>query len=140
VLFLFFQAEDGIRAFHVTGVQTCALPIYPNRDMPPVTSSAAVMFSGSTPWARSPVATALGSRITSPRGSSSSERVGVTVSGIDGGSSPNSAERGSAPIDVRLRMSAKLLGGGNTPGVSRDTRPTRSEERRVGKEWRSMWS
>src|SRR5690606_40898746 len=26
VLF-FFQAEDGIRDFHVTGVQTCALPI-----------------------------------------------------------------------------------------------------------------
>src|SRR5690606_39978524 len=26
--FLFFQAEDGIRDFHVTGVQTCALPIY----------------------------------------------------------------------------------------------------------------
>src|SRR5690606_39839089 len=27
------QAEDGIRDFHVTGVQTCALPIY-FRDMP----------------------------------------------------------------------------------------------------------
>src|SRR5690606_39889519 len=26
----FFQAEDGIRDFHVTGVQTCALPIYQN--------------------------------------------------------------------------------------------------------------
>src|SRR5690606_38994967 len=26
--FFFFQAEDGIRAFHVTGVQTCALPIF----------------------------------------------------------------------------------------------------------------
>src|SRR5207302_6162656 len=26
--FFFFQAEDGIRDFHVTGVQTCALPIY----------------------------------------------------------------------------------------------------------------
>src|SRR5207253_8330875 len=25
----FFQAEDGIRDGHVTGVQTCALPIYP---------------------------------------------------------------------------------------------------------------
>src|SRR5690625_868125 len=25
---LFFQAEDGIRDGHVTGVQTCALPIY----------------------------------------------------------------------------------------------------------------
>src|SRR5690606_40216778 len=24
---VFFQAEDGIRDFHVTGVQTCALPI-----------------------------------------------------------------------------------------------------------------
>src|SRR5690606_39318489 len=24
----FFQAEDGIRDFHVTGVQTCALPIW----------------------------------------------------------------------------------------------------------------
>src|SRR5690606_40984327 len=27
---LFFQAEDGIRDFHVTGVQTCALPISPS--------------------------------------------------------------------------------------------------------------
>src|SRR5690606_40338925 len=27
VVFFFFQAEDGIRDFHVTGVQTCALPI-----------------------------------------------------------------------------------------------------------------
>src|SRR5690606_40338455 len=26
----FFQAEDGIRDFHVTGVQTCALPISPD--------------------------------------------------------------------------------------------------------------
>src|SRR5690606_40794517 len=27
----FFQAADGIRDFHVTGVQTCALPIWPSR-------------------------------------------------------------------------------------------------------------
>src|SRR5690606_39754799 len=27
-LYCFFQAEDGIRDFHVTGVQTCALPIF----------------------------------------------------------------------------------------------------------------
>src|SRR5262249_56509840 len=26
--FFFFQAEDGIRDWSVTGVQTCALPIY----------------------------------------------------------------------------------------------------------------
>src|SRR5690606_14257782 len=33
-LFFFFQAEDGIRDFHVTGVQTCALPICPRRMSP----------------------------------------------------------------------------------------------------------
>src|SRR3712207_7572477 len=27
-MFFFFQAEDGIRDIGVTGVQTCALPIY----------------------------------------------------------------------------------------------------------------
>src|SRR5436309_6303154 len=35
----FFQAEDGIRDFHVTGVQTCALPIFAFGDAP---------FKGST--------------------------------------------------------------------------------------------
>src|SRR2546421_1880363 len=29
VVLFFFQAEDGIRDLIVTGVQTCALPIYP---------------------------------------------------------------------------------------------------------------
>src|SRR5690606_40519974 len=29
--FFFFQAEDGILDFHVTGVQTCALPICSRR-------------------------------------------------------------------------------------------------------------
>src|SRR5690625_5346411 len=36
--FFFFQAEDGIRDGHVTGVQTCALPIYEprsGRSIPP---------------------------------------------------------------------------------------------------------
>src|SRR6266511_1561908 len=28
IFFFFFQAEDGIRDCHVTGVQTCALPIW----------------------------------------------------------------------------------------------------------------
>src|SRR5437868_11050096 len=28
IFFFFFQAEDGIRDRNVTGVQTCALPIY----------------------------------------------------------------------------------------------------------------
>src|SRR5256885_10240068 len=37
--FFFFQAEDGIRDYKVTGVQTCALPILFLRD---ITTSSAV--------------------------------------------------------------------------------------------------
>src|SRR2546427_4405856 len=33
-LFFFFQAEDGIRDLTVTGVQTCALPIWPSDPHP----------------------------------------------------------------------------------------------------------
>src|SRR2546426_7777285 len=40
IFFFFFQAEDGIRDYKVTGVQTCALPIshtapglYPEHDL-----------------------------------------------------------------------------------------------------------
>src|SRR5690606_40155479 len=36
LLFFFFQAEDGIRDFHVTGVQTCALPIFTARALAPL--------------------------------------------------------------------------------------------------------
>src|SRR2546426_2569690 len=32
-VFFFFQAEDGIRDYKVTGVQTCALPISPGYTM-----------------------------------------------------------------------------------------------------------
>src|SRR5438093_7675093 len=32
--FFFFQAEDGIRDWSVTGVQTCALPISPGGRLP----------------------------------------------------------------------------------------------------------
>src|SRR5256885_4956084 len=33
-IFFFFQAEDGIRDYKVTGVQTCALPILAPPDRP----------------------------------------------------------------------------------------------------------
>src|SRR5690606_35694966 len=36
--FFFFQAEDGIRDFHVTGVQTCALPIFTKTASEPMPS------------------------------------------------------------------------------------------------------
>src|SRR5690606_40648351 len=33
-----FQAEDGIRDFHVTGVQTCALPIWSHSRLAPAST------------------------------------------------------------------------------------------------------
>src|SRR5256885_6191881 len=73
--FFFFQAEDGIRDYKVTGVQTCALPI------------------------------SLAPRVT----------------------------RGNAyasPLSLRPPVCARAP----------DRDPSRSEERRVGKECRSRWS
>src|SRR5690625_7860361 len=40
MMFFFFQAEDGIRDGHVTGVQTCALPILSLTGRPRPTSQA----------------------------------------------------------------------------------------------------
>src|SRR5215208_8080496 len=60
-LFFFFQAEDGIRDGHVTGVQTCALPIWawsprPARPArpPPPTALACSAPRPPGPWSRSP--------------------------------------------------------------------------------------
>src|SRR5688572_32738613 len=53
--FFFFQAEDGIRDLTVTGVQTCALPIWSacSRSSPaPRTSSPGAFGSWSTPARR----------------------------------------------------------------------------------------
>src|SRR6266511_838564 len=46
----FFQAEDGIRCFHVTGVQTCALPILFRESM---AENAAMIFVFARPDYRS---------------------------------------------------------------------------------------
>src|SRR5690606_39384108 len=46
---LFFHAEDGIRGFHVTGVQTCALPISRASDLASSwdgTAGAAIALAG----------------------------------------------------------------------------------------------
>src|SRR5690606_40975172 len=42
----FFQAEDGIRDFHVTGVQTCALPILRSAEGSSPRQSTAVVRDG----------------------------------------------------------------------------------------------
>src|SRR2546426_9881254 len=54
--FFFFQAEDGIRDYKVTGVQTCALPISSNTNSP-CCSVSLMTASGSrgSPWQEQPV-------------------------------------------------------------------------------------
>src|SRR5437879_12962370 len=86
----FFQAEDGIRDTSVTGVQTCALPIYRHRRL---------LTAG-------------------PR----------RLPGLGRACRLRNARGGGG---VRDRWG---------PGGSGDGAWHRSEERRVGKEWRSRWS
>src|SRR5690606_40658673 len=50
--FFFFQAEDGIRDFHVTGVQTCALPI--SKAISPITTPPPIMAKSSKKDATTP--------------------------------------------------------------------------------------
>src|SRR5690606_40703122 len=90
-----FQAEDGIRDFHVTGVQTCALPILPS----PISRIIFFTFAG-----------AAGSWV----GLQPSSRLVI--------SSINFIGR------YLLERRFVIVGG--------YIRVTRSEERRVGKEWR----
>src|SRR5947209_13612668 len=95
----FFQAEDGIRDIGVTGVQTCALPIWLN-------SPTSYTYT----WQRdgSSIAAATSSNYT------------LTASDV-----------GKA---VTCTVVAHNAVGDSAPAISR------SEERRVGKEWRSGWS
>src|SRR5207302_4063830 len=48
-LCFFFQAEDGIRDFHVTGVQTCALPISPLQTAAPPAAQVAAAPASTAP-------------------------------------------------------------------------------------------
>src|SRR5207244_7480541 len=82
--FFFFQAEDGIRDDLVTGVQTCALPIYSR--------------GGGSPELRS---------------------------------RRRARRRDRSSGDPPPRLSPLRL---------RETRGVRSEERRVGREWRGQWA
>src|SRR5256885_5345138 len=92
--FFFFQAEDGIRDYKVTGVQTCALPIS-STAAPPGNSRS--LFTANS---------------TFPLGKTHPSRV------------PFGFLHVTFPSSSTMYVSA----------------PSRSEERRVGKECRSRWS
>src|SRR2546430_10218120 len=59
--FFFFQAEDGIRDLTVTGVQTCALPIFPGfYDQVAKLSNAERKSMNSLPWKKKDFEKAVG--------------------------------------------------------------------------------
>src|SRR5690606_40769898 len=91
----FFQAEDGIRDFHVTGVQTCALPIL-QPSLPISNRSFAIIVDSRTYQA-------------------CEENLQAYREAI---------EKQGLPTYIIHEQWAS---------------PARSEERRVGKEWRSWW-
>src|SRR5690606_40165966 len=98
--FFFFQAEDGIRYFHVTGVQTCALPIC--RDITEFWRRWHISLSS---WLRDYLYIPLGG---------------------------NRKSTFSTYLFCLLFFVAVFFGSKHLLG--------RSEERRVGKEGRSLWS
>src|SRR6266508_2988264 len=69
----FFQAEDGIRDGHVTGVQTCALPIWPDGEersvLPSASAAATLACQVSLPTSQSKLSTWSASRSGTSRGS-----------------------------------------------------------------------
>src|SRR5690606_39540536 len=93
ICLFFFQAEDGIRDFHVTGVQTCALPIFRAK-----------------------------------------RTVCVTLLPLPGSDRPLCPEV-SEPSRGGARPRSSVPWNGPGRGW-----PTRSEERRVGKECRPRWA
>src|SRR5690606_39426809 len=88
--YFFFQAEDGIRDFHVTGVQTCALPICrqrPARRRPAATAAGRRRGNAAEAWW-------LRGRAMRPRGDLKQTRSGE---GVDGGAQ----QRGGARSEER---------------------------------------
>src|SRR5690606_40674829 len=102
----FFQAEDGIRDFHVTGVQTCALPIC---WAPRFRLVAAMMFRPLSARALVPSSALLPSRRTTT-GRSEERRVGKE--GRRGWGGPASARRGGGRSGRRCWRSCAGSGDG----------------------------
>src|SRR5690625_7533725 len=122
----FFQAEDGIRDGHVTGVQTCALPISAMNTFG--LHRRAVLVK--TLLNHHAIATVSGKAIRTPLGmvryapryttSKTSDSNAPTLSHTK----PPTASARENSKGTKLLLIEKY----------------RSEERRVGKEWRSRWT
>ena len=112
MFYFFFQAENGIRDIGVTGVQTCALPIYYNNSLQSV----------------------LAANITNPNLLLHQDLENNCVFEIDWKfyNRLHEHNHGTGYLDNQWRVLRQEPDG--------SLAVTRSEERRVGKECRSRWS
>src|SRR3989441_8997858 len=137
LFFFFFQAEDGIRDKLVTGVQTCALPIYQIENA--MLALAVGREAGADPARAVPGLAAV--QLPGGRGTVI-ERGGLTI--LDDTYNANPASLAWAVkfahwlAGRRRRPLAVVVGSMLELGGESDR--LRSEERRVGKECRSRWS
>src|SRR5690606_40480977 len=100
--FFFFQAEDGIRDFHVTGVQTCALPICPR---PPPRPPGQARTPGSSAVRNVPVARR---RPREPRSRDLLCRTG-SFGGSRGDDSAHRSEEHTSELQSRENLVCRLL-------------------------------
>src|SRR2546427_10459032 len=118
--FFFFQAEDGIRDLTVTGVQTCALPIWHGQE------------GGSAQGKRQRAKA--GKRL---RGEEESSHGENGHRRMPPASTAGARKHGhAASTNGRWRQRRRKVLAGSARRVAR----CRSEERRVGKECRSRWA
>src|SRR5690606_40267524 len=99
----FFQAEDGIRDFHVTGVQTCALPISIS------SSSRRVIPSGASYWP---------GRSTCPERLNRPNPVDFSVPMSANQSAPCSTMGGTEAIDSTRSEERRVGTGGRAGGAA----------------------
>src|SRR2546426_3227588 len=167
-IFFFFQAEDGIRDYKVTGVQTCALPISGQWAIPLVASvqmnltitsalcQPAALAGGLTDAVMTgPLLSTLRLNVVLAWFPATSMAVPLTTCPAPSVLTVTGAGQRAIPLVASVQMNLTVtsalcqpaaLAGGLTDAVM--TGPllstlrlnVRSEERRVGKECRSRWS
>src|SRR2546429_5089404 len=111
VMYFFFQAEDGIRDVAVTGVQTCALPIYLDVDYSPNHAFRVVQLTPSG----SACSIQIGKGLTDAR-VGSLRNVYLVVTDLDA-TRTQLLERGTAVSEIRHKTPIGAWDGGFAPGL-----------------------